>query len=114
MNQNRTLYDFLDDPYDAVMYGYKPCYLDCLSWVSSWLCKKSISHALSTTCDLLDCSLKEFPIELIKCLCVWLILLSIPFGGFFIIGTFSWFSLYTPKKLEVKVKRMWKHLDAQW
>ena len=114
MKPHRNLNHFLDNPLDAVMYGYKPCYLDCLSWTSSWLCKKSIAHALTTTAELIDCRLRDMPVELFKCLMIWLILLSIPFGGYFILGTFAWFTLYRPAKLKPRVEKMWEDLEKQW
>lgn len=110
----KTLKDFLHDPYEATLYGYQPSYLDCLCFTSTWFGSRIFKNTWETFLELGDCNVKQFTMELIKFILTLLIVVSIPFGGFFIIGTLSWFFTFRPKVLAPMVKKRKDIWDLQW
>ena len=85
-----TFSDFLKNPYKASYQGYKPSYMDCLSYTANLVNFKTFKGIMK---DFLP--LNELTIgELFSNILVLCIMISIPFGGFFVFGTLSYFLKY--------------------
>lgn len=110
----RTLKDFLNDPYEATLYGFQPSYMDCLCFASTWFGSRIFKASWKTFLELGDWNVKQFPMELIKFILTLMMVLTIPFGGFFIIGTLSRFFTFRPKVLGPMVKSRKDAWDLQW
>lgn len=112
MEQNYTLniHDFLKDPYTTSLDGYNPCLSTSISWVANWFGKDVFSAMAKDTKELFDCSVVDFPLELIKNLLQWLLVLSIPLGGCVVLGVWAYCSVYNEKTLNKRREehKKWK------
>ena len=113
-NCNYTLKHFLDDPYNATVNGYQPSYMDCLSYIANLFNRGTLVALWDEFAYLKYYTVQEFPWELFKVLLVMLVVLSIPLGGFFVLGTFEYFANYSPKKVKERLaehKALYRKLD---
>ena len=99
------LAEFLDNPSQAAVEGYKPCYLDCLSLAASTVTFRNVKLLTRELFDLFSCKLYRVPYETVRLLLVIAMFITIPFGGFFVLGTLSWLFGFRPGILKPEVAR---------
>lgn len=110
----RTFSDFADNPTDATYYGYQPSYFDCLSIMAGVVEFNVLKRIPVEFYNLLDERLRDLPFELFKLLLATFLVLTIPFGGFFVYGTLGYIFKYRPAILKPKMEKLHKDMESQW
>jgi hypothetical protein len=94
-----TLDDFMHNPNHATLYGYNPSLIDCMSGVAGHVSFKNNKLMMGHLSCLFNSTVKGFPLELVQFVAIWSIYISIPFGGFAVLGLVSRFGNFTPKRI---------------
>lgn len=102
-NAHRAFRHFLDDPFEATLYGYQPCMLDVVSWWAYQVDMKMYKELFTVFCDLADCTIVEFPWEVFKLTLLVMFCLLLPLGGFLIMGVISYTTVYRKGVLQPRI-----------
>lgn len=80
-----TIYDFIADPFKAVLAGYRPTYMTCVSAVSHkwWMLAKLAMESCAELRDILDMTLKEIFATFLHSVFRILATLTFPIGMWF-------------------------------
>lgn len=105
MNMYPTIKNFIKNPDDAIINGYKPSYLDYVSLVANMFCYEMIMAILAEIIlflkTILDCKIGEALGFIILYTCWIIMFASIPLGGMFIIAlVFKHHTLNSKKIIE--------------